>query len=76
MDGSEWLTIPEVAAMVEVTIATVQRWVANGYLPAGKRLGTGNRLWLRWSDVLAFGARHYRDEPRPAWLDEISDDPQ
>lgn len=41
------MTAEEVAALLQVHLNSIRRWVANGWLPPPLRLGPSGR-WLRW----------------------------
>ena len=75
-DGSEWMTVPEVAVRFGVVDGTVRGGVLRGLLPAERRREPGAsgapRVWVRTADAEAFGRWYYRGGPRPAWLDEPS----
>jgi excisionase family DNA binding protein len=73
VDGSEWMTIPELAAALGVSRSTVRYWIRRRELP-GERYKDPHekglpRYRVRRTDVRAFAELHYLGKPRPPWLD-------
>ncbi len=48
MSDQQWLTLEEVAKRLKVHIATAQRYVREGLLPAAK---LGKRYWIEESEI-------------------------
>ena len=55
-----WLTVADVAALINVTVRTVRSWTTSGYLPASK---VGRRVRVSPEDLRAFMERHRIHKP-------------
>lgn len=55
----ELLTVPQAAALLNVSVATVHEWKRRGLLPYTK---IGGRSYLQRSNVLAAGTREQRTQ--------------
>jgi excisionase family DNA binding protein len=44
---SEYLTVRELAGLLNISRKSLHRWTVSGWLPAPIRLGPSHR-WLRW----------------------------
>lgn len=62
MQYEEWLTIRQIARMVNVDEKTVRRWIKSGQLSA---IELGGRYRVKPADLQAFLEKHRKQPPTP-----------
>ena len=73
MADREWLTVPQVAAELQVTVDTVRRWIRGKELPAAYLGSTKAGYRVSRADLNAFLQRHYgRSAKEPAPGNEMA----
>ena len=66
MASDDWLTLPQIAEMLDVNPSTVRNWVSSGRLSAQKQ---GRRWLVAREDLDEITARRRRRAGRPPILD-------
>lgn len=66
MPSDDWLTLPQIAEMLDVNPSTVRHWVSSGRLSAEKR---GRRWLVAREDLDEITAQRRRRAGRPPILD-------